>query len=99
MKIGNAIEEIRKLKKVTQLELATKSNITQSYLSLIENNKKEPNLKTLKEISNSLNIPLPFLLLFSVDNEDISESKQQTFSVILPLLKSLLKEYTKDGND
>lgn len=95
MNIGEAIETIRKIKRLSQGDLANQANITQSYLSLIENNKKEPNLKTLKTISSSLDIPLPFLLLYSINKEDVPESKQDSFQVIIPLIKSLLGEYVK----
>lgn len=95
MNIGEAIETIRKIKRLSQGDLAHQANITQSYLSLIENNKKEPNLKTLKTISSSLDIPLPFLLLYSINKEDVPENKQDSFQVIIPLIKSLLGEYVK----
>lgn len=95
MNIGTAIESVRKTKNMSQSELAFQANITQSYLSLIENNKKEPNMKILKSISESLSVPLPFLLLFSITKEDVPESKQESFTVIMPLIKSLLSEYVK----
>ena len=59
MNLGTIIKNSRKQKGQTQLEFATSCGITQTYLSQIENNNKEPNLATLKEISNKLEIPLP----------------------------------------
>lgn len=93
MNIGSSIESLRKLKNISQKELSIKAQITQSYLSLIENNKKEPNLKTLKDISVSLDVPLPFLFLMSMDVDDIAENKKETFLLVMPLVKSLLNTY------
>ncbi|WP_084135144.1 helix-turn-helix domain-containing protein [Rikenella microfusus] len=50
MDIGSVIRDIRKKKKITQTQLAKLSQITQTYLSQIENNQKEPTIPTLKAI-------------------------------------------------
>lgn len=39
------IKEIRIEKKLTQIQLAKKANISQSYLSELEHNKKSPTLR------------------------------------------------------
>lgn len=61
MDLGETIKSIRKQKGLKQNEFAQLCNITQAYLSQIENNLKEPNLSTLRVISNNLGIPLPIL--------------------------------------
>lgn len=95
MKVGKAIETVRKMKEISQKELASKADITQSYLSLIESDKKDPNLKTLKEISLALDVPLPFILIYSLEKDDVPDDKQNTFSVIMPIVNSLFSEYIK----
>ena len=62
MKIGSVIKDIRKRKKITQTQLAELSNITQTYLSQIENNQKEPTIQTIKSIAENLAIPLPVFI-------------------------------------
>ena len=51
MNLGNVIKNTRKKKGQTQTEFASLCGITQTYLSQIENNSKEPNLSILKVIS------------------------------------------------
>lgn len=58
MKIGTNIKSIRKLKKLTQIELAKKANISRSYLADVEGNRYNPSIETLISISNALNIPI-----------------------------------------
>ena len=77
MDIGSVIRDIRKKKKITQTQLAKLSQITQTYLSQIENNQKEPTIPTLKAI--------PILLFLSVENEDIPE-KNGKLMMRYPLL-------------
>lgn len=95
MKIGKALETARKTKGVSQKELAAKINITQSYLSLIESDKKNPNLNILKEIASALDVPLPFILIDALDEDDIPDEKKASFKVIMPFINSLFTEYNK----
>ncbi len=98
MNIGEAIQKIRKQRKVKQFTLAEECGITQTYLSLIESNQKEPNLSVLKKIANALEIPLPVLLFLSIDKDDVSTDKQEAFNLLFPSIKSLLNEFFSRDN-
>ena len=93
MNLGNAIKNRRILKGINQSSLAKLSDITQSYLSQIENNLKEPNLSTLKKIADILTIPLPVLFFLSLDDDDVSDDKRKDFSMINNSIKYLVSNY------
>lgn len=93
MNLGITIKKIRVQKGYKQNTFAVLCNITQSYLSQIENNSKEPNLSTLKTISEKLDTPLPILFFLSLENNDVPENKQKAFSIIAPSIKSLINEF------
>jgi len=57
-KIGSSIKYYRSLRKVTQTELAKKINISQSYLSRIENGKVDYNICILWEICIILEVKI-----------------------------------------
>jgi len=92
MDLGATIKNLRKQSGQTQTEFATTCGITQTYLSQIENNQKEPNLSVLGEISKQLNIPVPILFFLSLNEEDIPENKRQTFMIMGPPIKSFINE-------
>ena len=48
------IKEMRTKKKLTQMELAKKAKMSQSYLSELESNKKSPTLRQLCKIAEAL---------------------------------------------
>jgi transcriptional regulator with XRE-family HTH domain len=52
--IGENIKKIRKLKKVTLVQLEKKTGISNGSLSNIENDKRNPSIETLKKISDAL---------------------------------------------
>ena len=93
MDLGSIIKNIRKHKGLTQNELASLSNITQTYLSQIETNLKEPNLSTLKVISHNLEIPLPIIFFLSMTEEDVQPEKRNAFKIVSPSVKSLIHEF------
>jgi transcriptional regulator with XRE-family HTH domain len=93
MNIGKTIKEIRESKKIKQKELSESCSLTVSYLSQIENNKKDPSISVLRKISNSLEIPLPIIFFMSLDETDIPDRKIEFYKMIHPSLNGLLKEF------
>lgn len=67
MKFGQNIKQIRKRMNITQSELATKMEISQSYLSDIENGRKNLSIKTVKKLADSLGLSVTDLF-----NDDIT---------------------------
>ncbi|WP_028778772.1 helix-turn-helix domain-containing protein [Shimazuella kribbensis] len=57
-----AIKEIRKKKQITQKQLAEITRLSQSYLSQIESGSRQPTLKTLCVLADSLNVSLSLIL-------------------------------------
>lgn len=67
MNIGKAIMLCRTQKGITKTKLATDANISISYLTLLEQGKREPNLATINNICKALQIP-PSILIFLASN-------------------------------
>lgn len=60
--IGNVINNNRSKLKITQQQLADKSNLSRSYIADIEAGRYAPSVKSLVSIANVLNLDLNFLL-------------------------------------
>lgn len=93
MDLGNQIKNTRKQKGLTQAEFALSVGITQTYLSQIESNLKEPNLSTLKSISEGLDLPLPILFFLSMTEDDVRPNKRNAFKIVSPSVNSLVNEF------
>lgn len=61
MNIGKGIKFVRIASGIRQGEMARRLNISQNYLSLLENNKAEPSMGLLKKISETFGVPASFL--------------------------------------
>ena len=93
MDLGAAIKTIRQQKGIKQNSLAEKCDITQTYLSQIENNIKEPNISTLRNISEQLGLPLPILFFLSLNEKDISPEKHTAYNHLAPSIKAMISEF------
>jgi len=92
MNIGEAIKNLRQQKGFKQTDFAVLCGLSQSYLSSIEKGRKEPTLSILKQIANALSIPMPVLVFFSLDKEDIAESKKDAYNILEPSIKGLISD-------
>ena len=99
MNLGETIKLLRKRNGLNQSQLAESCDITVTYLSLIENGKKEPTLSLLKTIANNLQVPLPILLFSALTEDDIPESRKEFLSVIKPSIDSVLQNLIDNNAD
>ncbi len=96
MNIGQSIKNLRKAKGINQATFAESVGITQTYLSQIENGHKEPSTYVLRLIAEEIEMPLPILFWFSVEETDILPRKKQAFKTLKPAVDALLKEFFID---
>jgi transcriptional regulator with XRE-family HTH domain len=96
MRVGSAIKAKRKEKSLLQADLARRADITQAYLSQIENNKREPNLDTLRRIGEVLEVPAPFLIFLSLSDEDIPEDRKEVYEAFRPKIEALIEKVLGD---
>ncbi|WP_336805380.1 helix-turn-helix transcriptional regulator [Bacillus subtilis] len=56
MTVGQRIKAIRKERKLTQVQLADKANLSRSYLADIERDRYNPSLSTLESVASALGV-------------------------------------------
>lgn len=93
--IGEALRLLRIFNGYKSVELAEKIGISQSYVSEIENNKKQPTMDILEKYANVFGMKRSTLLLFAeaLENDDGMENgkKQKVALAGMKLLKILEK--------
>ena len=101
--IGNRIKELRIQKGLSQEQLALTSDITPTYLGLLERNLKNPTIKVIEKICDSLNISISEF--FSEENvytssmdllslqilSQIENRTEEEKELILAIIKKLVK--------
>lgn len=92
MNIGNGIKNIRKIRGISQGELAERCNLSQASLSLIENGVKRPSAKNLKKICDELNVPEALIQLYTLDESDVPDSKKEVYRLFFPTIKEMMEK-------
>lgn len=70
MKLGKAIRLCREHRGISRTSLASKAELSVSYISLLEQDKRDPNLSKVKRIANALEVPMSILLFLAVDKRE-----------------------------
>ena len=101
MRIGKGIRLARAASKITLRDLAARTGISTSHLSLIEANKRDPSLDLLAKIANGLNVPPTILVFLGSESGELNGIDPETSMLIrdaaMKLLSSL--EEVQNGSD
>ena len=91
MNIGSTLKLLRTASNLKQSSLANELDVTPNYLSLVENEKREPSLTFLKKFSKKLDVPLGYLLWLAL--EDFTLPEELTLKKNMnTLLTTILRE-------
>lgn len=89
-KAGVTIRILRMAAGLTISDLAQKSDVSISLLSLIEKGARTPSMEVIKKISLALKIPVSSFLLLLYDADDV-HTNDKTANEIASLVNSLTK--------
>jgi transcriptional regulator with XRE-family HTH domain len=93
MNIAKALKICRAQKGMTKTALAEKAEMSISYLSLLEQGKRDPNLSTIDKLCKALNIPSSiFMFLASDANELNGISKELAEKLSLTALQLMAED-------
>lgn len=96
MKIGEQIKKIRKGKGFSQKIFADICEISQAYLSQIENDRKLPNISVINTLSEKLHIPVACIMFLSIEQSDVKENKLGLYNTFKPTIDQLIKSIFLD---
>ncbi|MDU6432692.1 MAG: helix-turn-helix transcriptional regulator [Pantoea sp.] len=71
MNVGQAIKLCRTQRGISQTDLAHQAECSVSYLSMLENNKRDPTLSTLENIADALGIPVSIIFFLAAEASDL----------------------------
>jgi transcriptional regulator with XRE-family HTH domain len=98
MNISKALKLCRTQKGITKTELAEKADLSISYLSLLEQGKRDPNLSTINRLCIALNIPASiFMFLASDVNELNGISKELAEKISLTALQLMAADVNESN--
>lgn len=70
--IGKRIKSVRKKRKMTQIQLAEKTFISESYMALIELDKRNPSTDVVIRLAEVLNVSADYILFDDIPQNDMT---------------------------
>lgn len=98
MTIGSAIRTCRTRKGLKQRELADLAELTTSYVSQVERDKRDPSLSTLRQLAKALGLPLTILLFLAGENDDLGLIDKELAEKLSATLFNLMRHATDNGD-
>lgn len=93
MDIGIAIRTLRLKMGMTQRQLAEKCGMNDQTVSDWETGKAWPSKGSAERVCEALGVPTSYLMLASVEEEDVPEERRMLYKALLePLRHELLKK-------
>lgn len=92
MKIGATIKKLRKEKKISQVDFAKQCGISQTYLSQLENDERNPTVNVLEKISSVLEVPYPVLSFLSITIDNVPEEKKEVYQRMEKVMFGLVED-------
>ena len=74
MNIGKALRICRAARGLSQRDLAQKAGFSTSYISLVEQGKREPSLSGIKKLTEALSLPRDLLILLAIESADTNKT-------------------------
>ena len=86
MNVGAAIKILRKRKGITQKDLAQMCGLSANALCSIENSESFPSKESIDKICKALDIPVSYLMFYSVTDDDVPVEKRIAFNAMKTIL-------------
>ena|ERR1035437_706687 len=96
MNVGQAIKMCRTRRGESQSKLAERADCSVSYLSMLENNKRDPTLSTLTKISHALNVPIGILFFLAAERGELGGLEKDLAGGLARTALELLSEPVSD---
>ena len=87
MNIGNAIKQVRTYFGLSQIELSSKTGISQTSISQIESGAKNPSKRSINAICKALEIPEAILYVLGMEDLDVPETRKGIYKQLYPAMK------------
>lgn len=92
MNVGQAIRTLRLKQGMSQRELAEKCGMSVNGVSLLETGRRFPPKATVERLCRAFGIPQSYLMLATIEENDIPEEKRVLYRALVEPLRDELLE-------
>lgn len=90
MNLGQAIKKLRTDRQMTQDQLSSSIGVSVNAISQWELGKSMPQKTTIEKLCRAFGIPVSYMLMAAIEEQDIPEEKRVLYRALLEPLKNEL---------
>ena len=91
MNIGKALKLCRAARELSLEVIAERAGISVSYLSRLENDKREPTVTLISKLAAALGVPVPIVIYLASDDDELTGLDKETAQRFAELALNLLR--------
>ena len=88
MNLGKAIRLLLEKRGLSQKDLATKTQLSETSISLLMSGRTQPRKENLETIARVLDVKPEFLIFLSINKDDVPEEKKELYDMVWPQLET-----------
>ena len=92
MKIGKALKLCRSARDLSLEIVAERAGISTSYLSRLENDKREPTLAMIGKVADALAVPVPVVVFLAAEPGELKGMNKKTEQRFAELALDLIRQ-------
>ncbi len=92
MNIGSAIQMCRAKRGLSQATVARRAECSVSYLSMLENSRRDPTLSTVTRIAHALRMPVEILFFLGAEKSELAGINKELAGQLAMAALELLNE-------
>lgn len=96
MNLGKSIQTCRMQRGFSQAELARRAGISVSYLSMLENSKRDPTISTVEKVATALGVPIEILFFLGAEQGELAGIDRELAGQLALTALGLLNEKSDD---
>lgn len=93
MNLGKALTLCRNQKGLTKTQLSERTGLSISYITLLEQGKRDPNISTIESISSAMNIPISIFIFLASDHQEKAGMSEALVEKLSHAALSLIDEH------
>jgi len=97
MNVGRAIRWCRLRCGASQTDVARRAECSVSYLSMLENNKRDPTLSTITKIADALHVPVGALFVMAAEQAELGKIDRKLADEVRRAAAASLHQITESG--
>jgi transcriptional regulator with XRE-family HTH domain len=92
MDLGTILRTLREKRNLTQMDVMRKLKVSQTYISQLENGKREPSLPMLRRFGKLYKLPPQIIQVMAMEESDVPKQNKALYVQLKPVIDDMIEQ-------